>query len=171
MHTYNEDLAYCAGVVDSDGSIGISKRTLLTLQGCAYCVYGEVVSVGQVEIEAINLLWTAFEGSIRKSHKPPNREFYRWCVTNKKAEACLKLLLPYLRIKKAQAENCLQFRALLEESKASVQSLGGKYGSRPRAEVFVEGMEQFYLCGRQLNGTLKVKERRASYEGALMSLH
>lgn len=100
----NNKLAYCAGVIDSDGCIGMYKRP--NQNG-----YRIRVSAAQVKQPAIKLLHELFDGAMFIKNRPSKnwRNLYWWEVTSRDAEKCLRKLLPYLRVKKPQAELCLQY--------------------------------------------------------------
>lgn len=67
---------------------------------------------------------------------------YRWGVTDKRAVVVLTALLPYLRIKREQALNCLVLRELKETSKRERVAVGrGHVGSAPRAPELTARME------------------------------
>jgi hypothetical protein len=59
------DLAYCAGVVDSDGAIGIRKLRVHDRRkpGYSYVRYYEIISLAQVEPQAVALFKGLFGGS------------------------------------------------------------------------------------------------------------
>jgi len=108
--------AYFAGCIDCDGSIGIKRSTYaLRVRGDAGCpVYSERVMFTQVKPEISNLLVENFGGSlyIQKPGTPNSKPVYKWNVTDKKAIECVKAILPYLQIKKHQAEILLKLREL-----------------------------------------------------------
>lgn len=58
------DLAYCAGVVDSDGTIGIKKSTysMRVIKDSTQATYSERVCVKQVEGSAVDMLYSMFGG-------------------------------------------------------------------------------------------------------------
>jgi hypothetical protein len=94
-------LAYAAGVIDSDGYIGV-KRNPHT--------YAARVMVKQVQLQAVDLLHEMFAGY--RSTAPPSAERGRplltWEVHSASAGRACEALLPYLRIKRAQAVNAIE---------------------------------------------------------------
>jgi hypothetical protein len=107
-------LAYLAGVVDSDGYIGVKRSTYAMRHGqCRQPVYYPRVGIRQIEPEAVNLAHSTFGGGL--SLEP--RGMWCWQVTNRKAAAALTALLPYLRIKPEQARNALTVAAINDEGK------------------------------------------------------
>lgn len=102
------DVAYAAGVVDSDGTICISRSK----DG----YYRAQVKVAQVEPEAVDLLHRMFGGT-RGLYKQPaslpsvirrTRDLHTWNVSGKRAALIAAVLLPWLRIKKSKAENVIR---------------------------------------------------------------
>jgi hypothetical protein len=160
-----EALAYSAGVIDSDGSIGIRRSTYgMRKRGDRVTPgYWARINVKQVEIEAVSLLRELFGGNLRTEHNTlkNGRPFYAWQVQNQQAVRMLGLLLPYLRIKRAQAENCLTLHVLVDGAKRTKQ-LGtrelkhwtGKVvtvRTMGHSDDHVAACEALYLKAKQLN--------------------
>jgi hypothetical protein len=101
--------------MDSDGSIGVRRSTYaMRVTGDArQPVYSERICLKQVTPEIPTLLKETFDGSlmIQKPSTTRGRPLYYWEATDAVAARALEMLLPYLRIKRAQAENCLRLRA------------------------------------------------------------
>lgn len=105
------DLAYAAGVIDSDGCIRVTRDTWrMRNADCATPTYQARVQVKQVEREAVDLLHGMHSGYFRQ--EPPTarrgRPLWSWSVSSAAAGRFLTDVLPYLRIKRAQAENALE---------------------------------------------------------------
>lgn len=159
-----ELLAYAAGVIDSDGSIGIQRETWpIRLGRATQATYSERVTIRQVEPEAVDLIHEAFGGSRhvippsakRKASQPLQ------CVVlaDRKASTLLRALLPYLRIKRGQAELCLQLRELKQASLRARFAFGrGHRGGGRRPEALTAAMDEVYLEIRRLN---RVDDRAA----------
>lgn len=106
MNVPNElDLAYLAGVVDSDGYIGVHRRKA----GQWAANYQPRVQVKQVTPQAVDLAESVFGGHrfLAKASLPNGRPLHVWQVHSAAAGRVCELLLPHLRIKRAQAENVL----------------------------------------------------------------
>lgn len=161
----NEILAYSAGVIDSDGSIGIRRSTYAKrVRGDAHNpIYSARVCVKQVEPDAVQLMKGAFGGSlmIERSSLKNGRPFYYWEIHSRQAAAMLRMLLPYLRIKRKQAENCLALYMLIDGAKRT-KPLGtrtmphwtGKVvtvRTMGHTDEHVAACEALYLKGKQLN--------------------
>lgn len=153
----SEDLAYCAGIVDSDGCIRIFKRLVREKAKSPYLNYAELIQVGQVEPEAIELLKEIFGGYVylRKRKSKKHRDIYVWKVQQLAAYQCILKLRPYLRIKSKQADNCIQFREAFEECKKENRSIPGSVGSRPRSKASLVRLDSYYLTQKALNSGVK----------------
>lgn len=158
-----DELAYCAGVIDSDGSIGVKRNTyaMRRIKDCAQPTFSERVCVKQVERGAVDLLKSLFGGylGVTKATASQGRPLWTWQVTDKRAAECLRAVLPYLRIKRNQAENCLRLREVKEASKSARVARGrGHQGSASRPDHLSDEMESLYRNAHTLN-QVGVRER------------
>lgn len=164
-HIPTEVLAYAAGVIDSDGSIGIRRSTYAKrVRGDARNpIYSARVGVKQVETQAVSLLKETFGGTLYSQDNvlQNGRPLYTWETHSRQAAAALRLLLPFLRIKRRQAENCLALYALMDGAMRSKQ-LGtrdmrhwtGKVvtvRTMGHTDEHVAACEALYLKAKQLN--------------------
>jgi excisionase family DNA binding protein len=110
------ELAYCGGVVDSDGYIGIHRSTYaMRVRGDAtQPIYQARVQVKQVEPQAIDLLFNIFGGHryVGAATAAKGRPLAVWQVHSAACAPILTALMPHLRIKRAQAENALELTGL-----------------------------------------------------------
>ena len=103
-----EVLAYSAGFLDGEGHIRIqthSRRCRTTM-----------LSVSAVQLTELPLDWfkAHFGGTVKKrwtSYRNSKRPLWTWQVSSMQAERFLLRVLPYLQVKKAEAELALQYRA------------------------------------------------------------
>ncbi len=161
----NEVLAYCAGVIDSDGCIGVRRSTYAKrVRGDARNpIYSARVCAKQVEPEAVTLLKETFGGSlmVERATLKNGRPFFYWEIHSRQASAMLQSLLPFLRIKRKQAVNCLALYALMDGSVRS-KLLGtralphwtGKIvtvRTMGHTDEHVAACEVLYLKAKQLN--------------------
>ncbi|HEX7992438.1 MAG TPA: hypothetical protein VF506_00860 [Streptosporangiaceae bacterium] len=106
------DLAYAAGVVDSDGYIGVHRNSYaMRVRGDAsQAVYTPRVQVKQVTPQAVDLIHNLFGGHrmIGKPSAAKGRPLFAWAVHSAAAGRVCEALIPFLRIKSAQAENVLE---------------------------------------------------------------
>jgi hypothetical protein len=112
-------LAYLAGLLDGEGCITACKRGRTLKTGTPQ--YEVVVSIGMVDQTAI--LWalqTTGLGSIRSfDNGRYNKNWsvcHQWQVYSRDAAALLERVLPYLQIKRRQAELLIELTALKRRS-------------------------------------------------------
>jgi len=105
--------AYAAGLVDADGSVIIAKVRLPT-PSSRTPDYRLSVQVTNTYLPVLDMMVEEYGGSV--SHKPltvgsflTRRQHYNWAVGSHKAAECLQRLLPYMVVKKEQAELALEF--------------------------------------------------------------
>lgn len=92
-----------------------------------------------------------------KPQRSCGKELHVWQITDKKAAAACKALLPYLRIKYGQALNCLMLRELKESSRKERTSFGrGHVGGKRRSDKISSAMQVCYLRSKSLNQVGKV---------------
>jgi len=112
------DLAYAAGVIDSDGYIGVrhSDYRVRVLRDCQTPTYSARVQVKQVEPHAVNLLHAMWRGylSIHDPSAKRGRPLHSWQAHSAGAGRVLEAVLPYLRIKREQAENAIEVCRLVQ---------------------------------------------------------
>jgi len=98
------DLSYTAGIIDGEGWINIAHR------GFRQTVIH--VGVGNTNEWLINWLQFSYGGSVakRKPCKDGQKPSWVWDISSKKAGEFLNLVLPYLQIKRPQAELALKFQ-------------------------------------------------------------
>ena len=104
------DFPYLAGIVDGDGSILVGCKQPSAKQKRTTLMYYEIVSVVQCHDEIPRIFQHYFNGTLfqRKMNPTTGTILWHWSAERRKAVACLKLLLPHLRIKREQAELVLQ---------------------------------------------------------------
>ncbi len=111
MQTSDTDLAYAAGVMDSDGYIGVhrSDYAMRVRHDAGQPVYIPRAQLKQVTPEAVDFMESLFGGH-RYDGKPTTargRPLLVWAVHSRAAGVVCEALLPFLRIKRTQAENVL----------------------------------------------------------------
>jgi hypothetical protein len=133
-----ELLAYAAGVIDSDGSIGIRLDTyaMRVRKLDAGPVYKERVTLRQIEPQAVDLFHASFGGS-RFMTEPRNERaqpLHSWQIVDRMAATFLAAIGPYLRIKRRHAELCVELRTLKDASRKARFAYGRGHrggGRRP----------------------------------------
>lgn len=159
------DIAYVAGIVDGEGCIRVKKSKAYRCQGRATPGYHAMIAVKMVDQEAIEFCCRVLDGwwFSGKSSLRSGRPFFTLQLSDMKAENACRLLLPYLKTKRRQAENVLSLRDHQKESgihKTKVvgfRNFPNKYGT-PRqvpnlsfSDEYVAKCEAFYLESRRLN--------------------
>jgi hypothetical protein len=153
-------LPYLAGIIDGEGYIGVKRSA---------CHPGRVTPGHHARISvkmnepapAVRLLAEAFGGRCAPEN---GRAMLCWQVTDAAAERALTALLPYLLVKRAQAENVLALRVLQRESRQHRTKVIGhrnfpnSYGTPRRVEnrtlsdEYIAACDQFWFRGKTLNG-------------------
>lgn len=149
-------LAYLAGVIDSDGTIGVKRSTyhMRKIGDATQAIYSERVCLKQVEPHAVQLLKKYFGGSvyISKPSAKKGKNLFTWQVSDKRAFLFLKAVIPYLRIKKQQAKNCLELRKLKISSQKQRMAFGrGHIGAAHRSQRLTTAMEKRHQAAHLLN--------------------
>lgn len=105
------DLAYLAGMLDGEGCIQIHKSKRLKKDGNPS--YTLSVRVNMCDKPIPLFLQFVFGGALNYVDKSRYGDKWRpqwhWYVSGQQAIECLKALLPYLRLKKAEAELAFYF--------------------------------------------------------------
>jgi len=98
------DKAYLAGFFDGDGCVFIAKMKLAGRPNPAYCLHAQYAQKERSILER----WQAKVGM----GKIYDRKYggHEWVMTGQNAETFLALVLPYLDLKRAEAEIGLKFR-------------------------------------------------------------
>lgn len=152
-------LAYCAGVIDSDGCITIKSRRTPTGRTFASSLF-----VRQVEPEAINVLRQQFGGPVRVHgpSTPGGRDLFHWELERRSAVAAVRRLIPYLRIKRRQALIILEFAEFL--GRIELRRLSTHFVFRPEDEFYTpaeaavtKGMLRACVYQCVSDGTVPVK--------------
>ena len=99
----SNDLAYFAGLFDGEGTIGLQQH----LQACSF-----TLALAMTDAKAINGLHDAFGGTLRmRTYSNPKwNTLYEWYVGGKRAELILRTLLPFLRVRREEADLALRLR-------------------------------------------------------------
>lgn len=162
----SELLAYLAGAIDSDGSIGIrcSTYAMRVTGDSRQPAYQERICFKQVTPQIPELLKATFGGSlmIQGPSVTKGRHLHYWEATNRVAANALALLLPYLRIKAAQAEACLALRAsknlpqreqrVLRDAAPSLTGTGvHQIRRRELSPIVLAERERLFMLVKELN--------------------
>src|SRR5215471_14244408 len=98
------DLAYLAGIVDGEGSVGLDKMGTQN-QRWVNIRFHPQVTVVNANMDLMVWLSASFGGTFRprQQQRPYHKQTWRWKLTGRAAADLCQDLLPFLRIKHAQA--------------------------------------------------------------------
>jgi len=103
-----EELAYTAGIVDGEGSVGIGHNE----KSSKNLYYGVFVSVTNTAEWLTQWLQLTHGGSVHP-YQHPNPKYklaYKWSLHGVAAAEFLESILPYLHLKRPQAELAIKFQ-------------------------------------------------------------
>ena len=102
---------YTAGIIDGEGSVGIYRHKSKSNNSPGY--YGLRVTVGNTNPWLIQFLKFHFGGGVTISRRfnPLWKDAWNWTIYEKQAIEFLKLILPYLQLKRPQAELAISFQS------------------------------------------------------------
>lgn len=155
----DSDLAYVAGIIDGEGcvSLNINRRSDVT----SGYVFVLKVSVAMTDKEVPEWLKATFGGSL-STHLPAKtgyRIYYAWMLEAKQAANFLGVILPYLRVKTAQATLALEFQKL--KSSGGYRRQSPKPQEAYNAEIrVVEQMRQLNRRGKQRGNEIDLSTLR-----------
>ena len=132
------DLAYLAGVLDSDGYFTIKRSTygMRVVKDCWNPTFSEMIGLKQTCPIVVDLIHENF-GGYRHVEKPSAKNGQPLHVVqlgNKKAALLAKAVLPYLRIKRRQAELLLELRETKDhpdKTKRPARMTNNRWGPYP----------------------------------------
>lgn len=103
-------LAYLAGIIDGEGHIGINVNLKNPQRRTSPRYQSELVIVNS-DKPLFEWLAENFGGAVgpRKKAEDHHKQTWRWKVGDKQAATILEAVLPYLRIKRKQAELLIEF--------------------------------------------------------------
>lgn len=130
---------YLAGYFDGEGCIHIHVKTF-----ALHC------SVASTKLDALEIFYELFHGNVRilkRKLKKNHRIIYHWVVTSSQAEMFLERILPYLILKKKEAELALEFR---EKCFAPRNEDHRRYTIKKLTKFDIERREEYRLRMRKL---------------------
>jgi len=169
--TKRESLAYAAGIIDGEGHVGITKRRPKAMRSPKYTVR---LGVDMTNRKALSFLQKLFSISsskfgigkrYRKNHKP----IFILGLENDSAVALCKAVLPFLLVKKEQAEIIISCRKMQNATKGTrrvyvgtMKAVGNRSGMVPIRELsasYLNKCERLYKRIKKLNKRFKKGER------------
>jgi len=148
------DLAYIAGIVDGEAYIGIKKSDYHSRvrKDAINNEYHERIQIRMISEEAIKFLATVLGGNYYTEKKPSlksGKPLYVYTASDRKAASILQVLLPYLKVKKQDAELVLKIRESKEDKRSFRR---GSPARRPMPREIVEYRESLYQEVKKLHG-------------------
>ena len=103
------DLSYFAGLFDGEGCIGIRRSNYRKGRYTALCL---VCTVGMANLWMLESLKFAFGGGVypTKKKQTQHKDLWEWTISSRQALAFLEAVLPYLKLKRAEAEVAINFQ-------------------------------------------------------------
>lgn len=98
------DLAYIAGLFDGEGCVLVAKAA--RTNGKQY--YTLLTNISNKDLRCLRFSQERFGGRINVQR---SSQVGRWALTSNRAARFLKAILPYLVIKKDQAEKAIEYQA------------------------------------------------------------
>ena len=110
LKNYKLEMAYLAGLFDGEGCITIRRNSSKGKQLALDC------ALGMTNQYVPNLFQFHFQGSVSfcKGRKENHNNSWLWQISARKALAFLEEILPYLRLKRAEAELAIAFQKRLK---------------------------------------------------------
>ena len=153
-----EDCAYVAGVIDSDGYIGLvrrreNRRKQYTEQ------YVPIVKVTQAKPQAVEFIKNHFGGNngIINPQSDKRKPLYRWEFSSiEKTKNFLEIIEPYLKIKKKQAQLVIEFCSVREkaiQNKSVLRDDQGKFRKGSSKNTYTGIEKQLWKQVLRLNQT------------------
>lgn len=105
------DLAWAAGIVDGEGCIYIGKRSR-ERPGSTRPGWKCTLRVANTDVRMVNRMWQFFGGHVTPPRmiRLSTRPYFEWhSESARSTRAILEALLPYLVVKRDQAEVAIQF--------------------------------------------------------------
>lgn len=164
--TKREQLAYIAGLMDGEAYFGVKKSKAYKCQGRVTPGYHARIQVRMVDEQAIAFIATTLgEGWYykEKPHSAKGRPLYCYQASDAAAERILRQVLPFLTVKKEQAETILRLRKLQATSQRHKTKVVGekpfpnRYGTvrmvavKCLSDEYVGQCEEAYLACKRLN--------------------
>jgi hypothetical protein len=140
-----EQAAYLAGIIDGEGCIAVSRTvTGPAAKGCKRGIaYRSSVGVAMTDLRVLAWLYTVTgvgNINIKARQNPAHKEAYAWYAWSKEASEVIKAALPYLIVKREQAENQIAFQETMRIA-----------GTTGLSDEEWDLRERFYLESRRLN--------------------
>jgi hypothetical protein len=148
MYTQKDlELAWIAGFMDGEGTITIKKYARYKGQSIRYQAYMcicQATEDNESALKALELVQKNFGGSIypqSKSKDTNARSSHQWLVVSSTAVDCVKQLLPYLVVKRKQAELLIKYG----------EGINSKRGAKRLTDEILQQRYDYWYEMRKLN--------------------
>ncbi len=133
------ELAYMAGIFDGEGCISITR-----VKGKTVPKYYLVCQVHMANEYMINLFRFCFRGSIfnPKKREPHHKQMWQWICTGRIAQVFLETLLPYLRLKRAEAELGIELQKSVSSHKGSAKITDKQIAVREAQKILMSSLKK-----------------------------
>jgi hypothetical protein len=137
-------LAWCAGILDGEACIAISRSTRVEKNGRHIVLYTPSLHVNMVHLDTLKILQRMFGGAVYKHSRSSMTRKQAWTfgVTGQKAVSALKLVAPYMLGKRDEAMAVIGFYDL-------GRAWGGRY-SRGIAAELMDARERLCMSVREM---------------------
>lgn len=149
-------IAYAAGIIDGEGCISIRKKPYKETNRI---LYTPRLSVGMNTSQPLDLLYGLFGGAIRMRRTTGGNVpcIFVWDIGCTKMQKTLKILLPFLRVKREQARLAIDFvYRVNNKHKATFYNNGNGIRRKFLSDHEMEKREQIWIRMRQLNKSRNV---------------
>jgi hypothetical protein len=111
LPTREGDVAYLAGLIDGEGHITVARAFDRKSVNVSHSIRVVVTNTNKPIIDWLSEM-SHTAPVVKKGAKANWKDAWNWQVTGRNAETLLRAVLPWLRIKRQQAELCLELRDL-----------------------------------------------------------
>ena len=149
------DKRYLAGVIDTDGSLSITKRHISRKNPCYAGMLQLTWILNEDTLKFMDQLVEKYGGSyfiekkVRKD-RLGKKPIVKYCAMTKALISILKDIEPHLRLKKQQSKNIRNLAKIKNKS----------LPFKPRLPKFSKKMEELYGYNKELNGGTYVPQSK-----------
>lgn len=98
-------IPYIAGIIDGEGHISMRSDN-----------HGELIIIRMRSDKVLQMIKDKFGGSLTRSFdKKYNTSIFQFVIANKQANNFIKIIYPFLILKKENAKLCLKLRKIIEK--------------------------------------------------------
>ena len=139
--------AYIAGLFDGEGCVRVDKQKSSARRKQVNPSYTLECSLASSNHAIVEFLRQAFGGGIYFSTgRGGRKDIWNWQISSRKAQAFLRIILPYLRIKKSEVEEAILF----QEYVSKTGKTWNRNHPRPLSEIAI--LNKFYQSLKDMKG-------------------